>query len=253
MKKNNVLFLSANEFGLEMFKHAKQCIDANFYVMTLSSDSKVVMYDSVKTEDWHQHCVSVFEVDSIRDDGVIELLSSLDLDLIVLSGWRQIIDEKILNLPKHGVVSFHPTPLPKGRGSAPIINSILEGWEESAVTMYFADAGIDSGDIIDQVAFSISKNDYARDVYKKCISAGKILIGRSFVRVLQGKAERVKQDESKATFLKKLKLSDNEIKFDDAPSLVMKKIRAFSEPYLGAFLLIDGKKIVIDRARAIQH
>ena len=245
----NVLFLSANMFGLELFKHAKKFADCNFYVMTLTRDSKVVMYDSVDPSAWKNECSKVFEVSSIRSTRALQIIESLDLDVIFLCGWRQILNERILNTPRNGVVSFHPTPLPKGRGSAPIINSILEGWESSAVTMYYADSGIDSGDIIDQESFDISSSDYAIDVYKKCTSSGKKLIEKNIASIVKGDCRSRPQEESDATYLKKITPKDNQINLNDSIEYNVRKVRAFSYPYLGAYIVNQGKKIIIDKAR----
>jgi methionyl-tRNA formyltransferase len=61
--------------------------------------------------------------------------------------------------------------------------------------------------------------------------------------------KRIKQDESKATYLNKITLKDNKIEVDGCPEEAYRKIRAFSYPYLGAFIEIGNKKIVIDEAR----
>ena len=245
----NILFLSANKFGFEVFKHAQQHIDGNFYVMTLSADSSVKMYDSVSTASWKKHCSNVFEISSIRTESALDTLRSLDLDVIFLCGWRQILSKEILGIPPYGVISFHPTPLPKGRGPAPIINSILEGWSSSAVTMYFADSGVDSGDIIDQEEFDILEDDCAYDVYQKCIMAGKKLVEKNITAITSGRCSATPQLESEVSYLKKLTLRDNEIDLNDPPEYNERKIRALSYPYLGAYIVNGEKKIIIDKAR----
>jgi methionyl-tRNA formyltransferase len=247
--KNKILFLSANELGFQVFSQCQETVDAEFFVLTLSKDSKVVMYDGIELDMWYSTCNNVFEISSIRESKVKDVIKKISPDLIIMCGWRQIVNEEILNIPKLGTIAFHPSPLPKGRGPAPIINSILEGWKESAVTMFYPDSGTDSGDIIDQYFFNIEADDYAYDVYKKCINASRILIKRNISDVLLGKANRKSQDNKSATYLKKLSIEDNKISYDCSPEHVYRKIRAFSYPYLGAFFEIGDKKIIIDKAR----
>ena len=67
----------------------------------------------------------MIRVKNINED--LSLVATLKPDLIVMAGWRQILSEDFLNLPKEGIVGFHPTLLPVGRGPAPIINSIISG------------------------------------------------------------------------------------------------------------------------------
>ena len=247
--KHKILFLSSNELGYEVFKQCLESIDADFYVMTLSKESNVVMYDEIDNELWHNCCKNVIEIKSIREESSKEFIKLLDPDLIIMCGWRQIISKEIFQIPRLGTISFHPTPLPKGRGPSPIINSILEGWKESAVTMFYVDEGTDSGDIIDQSFFKIEEEDYAYDVYKKCIKASRELIKRNISNVLYETSSRHPQDDDNATYLKKLSLLDNKISTDCSPEIAHRKIRAFSYPYLGAFFEIGDKKIIIDKAR----
>jgi methionyl-tRNA formyltransferase len=167
--------------------------------------------------------------------------------LIIMCGWRQIIKKEIRDIPRLGMIGFHPTLLPAGRGSAPIINTILEGWGNSGVTMFYPDDGIDSGDIIDVCHFDIEENDYAIDVYKKCTESSKELIIKNLKNVILEKAPRIVQDESKASYFKKIYLEDNEIDLWGTADEAYKKIKAFSYPYLGAYIKIGGKKIIIER------
>jgi methionyl-tRNA formyltransferase len=248
--KKNILFLSSNEMGYEVFKECTRSCDANFYVMTLSEESSVVMYDGIDSGLWEEHCENVIKINSIRDTSSIDIIKSLDLDLIIMCGWRQILDNDIIEIPRLGTIGFHPSPLPIGRGPSPIINSILSGWKSSAVTMFYIDDGTDTGDIIDQSFFKIEDDDYAYDVYKKCVNAGRDLIKRNLSSVLlDSKTKRIIQDNSKATYFKKLSLRDNKIDQNSSPEEAYRKIRAFSYPYLGAFFEIGDKKIVIDKAR----
>ena len=245
----NILILSANKLGYEVLKECMNNFDANYHVMTLSSESNVVMYDRIENHFWHDQCNQVFEIESIRQEDIKSILLSLDLDLMIMCGWRQIISSEILKIPKLGTVGFHPTPLPKGRGGAPIINSILEEWTQSAVTLFYPSEGIDDGDIIDQEYFEIKKDFYAIDVYNCCIEASRKLISRNIKKIILEKAPRIKQNEEEATYLRKITLRDNRISLESEPEEVYKKIRAFSYPYLGAFIEVGGKKIIIDKAR----
>lgn len=248
--KKRIMFLSANKMGIEIFKECINTFDAEYFVMTLSKDSNVVMYDSIENKKWHDLSNNVIEIKSIRAEGVKKILYDLKLDLIIMCGWRQILSQEFLNIAKLGLIAFHPTPLPIGRGPAPIINSILLGWKKSAVTLFFPDEGVDSGDIVDQEYFIIGEDDYAYDVYDKCIAAGKKLIRNNLKKIFIEKEKiRTKQDNEKATYLKKLKLKDNKICIDETPEMAYRKIRAFSKPYLGAFIQIGNKKIIIDRGR----
>ena len=254
----NIVWLSANKLGYEILKEAFDVQDTNQDVhltslITLSDAATTVMYDSVEKKKWHhlkdKHPIEIYEIERINDNNTKDLLKKLNPDLIIMSGWRQVLDSEVLAIPKKGVVAFHPTLLPTGRGPAPIINSILKGFKEGGLTMYYASQGLDDGDIIGQEKFTIQEDDYAQDVYEKVIKNGRKLIRKYLPLLAAGKAPRIKQDETKATVFEKPKLSDNKIDLEqESFDCVYRKIRALSHPYNGAYLVKDGKKLIIWKA-----
>ena len=246
-----VLWLSANRFGYEMLKEAMKALAYVDIVgiITLSESATTVMYDDVEKERWYEFGIPVHRVEKIND--AADLIRSINPDLIVEAGWRQIISNEILNIPKKGTVGFHPTLLPQGRGPAPIINSMLEGIKESGVTLFYLCDRVDGGDIIGQAPFTIEDSDYAEDVYRKVIEAGKTLISRYLPLLAKDEAPRIPQDEAHATVFRKRSLEENELDLllgDAAPEEFYRKIRALSKPYRGAWLELGDKKLVIWRA-----
>ena len=244
----NIVWLSANLLGYELLKEALKIKESEIKaVITLSKNSKTIMYDSVENEKWHKLGIKVIEVDRVNEEE--KIMKELNPDLIIMSGWRQIVDKNILDIPKKGFIGFHPTLLPKGRGPAPIINSILEGFKESGLTIYYVSEGLDGGDIIAQEKFTIEDEDYAQDVYNKVIEAGKKLIREQLPLLIEGKASRIPQNEEKATVFEKRSLEDNGINLEKEDiSEIYKKIRALSKPYKGAFIKKKNKKLIIWKA-----
>jgi methionyl-tRNA formyltransferase len=235
-------------FGYELLKEALRIKEVNVVaIITLSDKARTKMYDGIEKSKWYELGLPVYETENINEE--ISLLRSLRPDVIMMSGWRQILCKEVLNLPPRGVIGFHPTLLPKGRGPAPIINTILEGLKESGVTMFYVSDKVDSGDIIGQEKFEVKDEDYAIDIYNKVVRAGKTLIKKYLPLLATGKAPRIPQDEEKATYFKKRSLKDNEIKLEtDSPDEIYRKIRAFSKPYNGAFIKLCDKKLIIWKA-----
>lgn len=219
-------------------------------IITLSDNSDTIMYDGVCRGKWDDFGVDVFDVEDINKE--MALLDNVSDGLVISCGWRQVIKKNILVIPHYGFIGFHPTLLPRGRGPAPIINSILEGYSRSGLTMFYLGEGVDDGDIIGQQLFTINKSDHADDVYAKVITAGRKLVRSFLPLVAQGKAPRIPQDHSAATYFKKPKLEDNEIDFNkESADEIFRKIRALSKPYNGAYMHKNGKKIVLWRAALI--
>lgn len=246
--KFRVVWLSANQFGYEMLKEALKLPEIDIVaIITLSESATTVMYDAVEKERWYEFGVPVHRIERINEK--TDLIYNLKPDLIVEAGWRQIISNEILNIPKYGTVGFHPTLLPRGRGPAPIINSILEGIKESGVTLFYLCDRVDAGDIVGQSMFTIQEDDYAEDVYAKVVEAGKVLVQKYLPLFAKGNAPRIPQDEASATYFQKRSLAQNEIDLEhEALETIERKIRALSKPYKGAWIKLDDRKLVIWKA-----
>src|SRR5208337_4959805 len=131
-----VAWLSANLFGYELLREAIKIQDFDINVIfTLSSSSPTRMYDSVDQSRWYEFGIPVWEISDINNE--LDLVRSYSPEIIIMCGWRQIIKKELLHIPKKGIIGFHPSMLPQGRGPAPIIKTILAGFQKSGVTMYY--------------------------------------------------------------------------------------------------------------------
>ncbi|MHA1797327.1 MAG: methionyl-tRNA formyltransferase [Candidatus Helarchaeota archaeon] len=248
----NIIWLSANKFGYDLLKEAIKLKDINISaIITLSKESKTIMYDGIDEKKWEEFGIDIYKIEHIANHK--NLFKKLAPDLVIVAGWRQIIPKEILNIPKKGFVGFHPTLIPKGRGPAPIINSIIHGYTNSGITMFYLSEGLDDGDIIGQEKFEILKSDHAFDVYKKETEGGKKLIRKFLPLLAKNKAPRIPQNEKEATFFPKRNLSDNKIDLEkESIEEIYNKIRALSKPYNGAFIEKDGKKLIIWKAELVE-
>lgn len=245
-EKLRIIWLSANIFGYWLLQEAMGIKDLDVCaIFTLSPKSTTKMYDGIESKEWLNFGIPVERVENINDK--IELIKSYHPDLIIMAGWRQIIKKELLAVPLMGIVGLHPTLLPEGRGSAPIIKTILTGLKISGVTIYYLGEGLDDGDIIGQEVFLIKSDDHAQDVYEKVIVAGRKLIRQYLPMLIKLTAPRTKQYT--IPDLRPKIILNAELDFEnESIDALYKKIRAFSKPYLGAYVVKDGKKLVIWRA-----
>ena len=71
-------------------------------------------------------------------------------DLIVVVAYAQILPKEILTIPKYECINVHGSLLPKYRGASCIQAAILNGDEETGITIMKMDEGLDTGPIIAQ-------------------------------------------------------------------------------------------------------
>ena len=178
-------------------------------------------------------------------------IKELNPDFIFVVGWSQLINKEIINASKKGTIGFHTSKLPKDRGRSTIAWQISEGYTETALTMFYISEGIDNGDIIAQENIKIEQNDYVKDILSKINQSTYNLLKTYFPLLLSGKAPRIKQDETQASYRRLRTDNDSLINWNSNTDKIYNLIRAVSFPYPKAWTLYNGGKIKINYASMI--
>jgi len=165
-----------------------------------------------------------------------------DPEFILFYGWSWIISPKLIE--DFNCIMLHPSPLPKYRGGSPIQNQIIRGEIDSAVTLFFMDSGIDTGDIVAQKYLSLEGN--LSEIFTRMVNIGKELT----IEVLEGRYERTKQDDSQSSYYGRRKPHESEITIDEiltkGGEYLQNKIRMLQPPYPSSFIrTADGRKLKI--------
>lgn len=84
-------------------------------------------------------------------------MRNLNPDVVVTAAFGQILSESFLAIPKFGVLNVHASLLPKYRGSSPIQWSIINGDEESGISVMRTVKAVDAGDVLLEKATPIGK------------------------------------------------------------------------------------------------
>lgn len=190
----------------------------------------------------------------INDEENVKIIKEIDPDYIFVIGLSQLVKDEIINAARKGVVGFHPAPLPKYRGRATNVWQQLLGIKESAVSVFFIDDGIDSGDILAQEPYYIGENDYCQDVLDKIDEAAIIAMRKVLIGLRDNTLMPVKQNDEEATYTLKRSPEDGLIDWNQSIRDIHLLIRAISRPYPGAYSMYDGKsKIVIYKAEILEN
>ena len=100
----------------------------------------------------------------INSEEVFQYVKSCTPDLCVIAHFEKLIKIPILEIPKLGFINLHPSLLPFYRGMAPQHWPIINGEQETGISVHYVDAGIDTGDIIVQERIPISEDMYVSDL-----------------------------------------------------------------------------------------
>ncbi len=189
---------------------------------------------------------------NVNDEEILEWLEEKDPDIILQSGWSQKFGERLLNIPKYGCIGEHPAPLPKGRGAACVNWAILTGEKQWGDSFFQMVEEYDKGCIYAQEFFNIENYDSVFTVYEKVAESSAKIVRENIDKWTEGCFNAIKQDDRKATYYKKRRPSDGEIKdFMLTATDLHNFIRAQAYPYPCAYVMYKGRKIKLLESRVL--
>ncbi|MCF8105830.1 MAG: methionyl-tRNA formyltransferase [Desulfohalobiaceae bacterium] len=205
-------------------------------IKTLAADSKI----------------SVFQPKRMKDPEVREAYLTLAPDLVVLAFVTDILPKDLLDIPGQGTICYHPSLLPKHRGASSINWAIIQGETKTGLTILWADAGIDTGPILLQREVVIEPEETTGSLYfNKLFPQGVEAVAEAVEMVKKGRAPKIPQDESLATY--EPPCDDRVAGIDWAkPSRKIFNLIRGCDPQPGAHTTLRGQKVRLYQPAAFQ-
>ena len=100
--------------------------------------------------------IPVYQHKSLKAPEVQAEFADLKTDLAILAFVTRIVPLEVINTPRLGSICFHPSLLPKYRGGSAINWTLIKGETKTGITLFWTDAGIDTGPILLQKEVEIS-------------------------------------------------------------------------------------------------
>lgn len=173
-------------------------------------------------------------------------IASLRPEMLFSFYYRHMIREEILAIPPKGAYNLHGSLLPAYRGRCPVNWVLVNGETQTGVTLHHMVRMADAGDIVGQRVVPISKEDTALTLYGKLCAAAGILLDELLPLMKTGQAPRIPQDISRGSYYGGRKPEDGRIDWNRPAEGIYNLIRAVTEPYPGAFCMMeDGSKMMI--------
>jgi methionyl-tRNA formyltransferase len=193
--------------------------------------------------------IPIAQPDRIKsNDAFRAQLAAIKPDAIIVVGYGRIIPQWMLDLPPLGNINLHASLLPKYRGAAPIQWAIANGETVTGVTTMRIDAGLDTGDILEQDKLAIAPDDTAETLAPRLASIGSDLTVETLHRLQAATAQPRPQDNSQATLARILRKEDGLVDFSRTAAEIFNRIRGF-QPWPGAYTRFRGKTLQIVKAR----
>ncbi len=190
-----------------------------------------------------QYNIRCYRVPNMKEAWIEEEFKKLAPDLVILAFVTDIIPERLLSIPTIGTICYHPSILPKHRGASAINWALIMGEEKTGLTIFWVEKGIDTGPILLQKEVEILPTDTAGSLYfNKLFPMGIDAIEEAVELIKSGKAPRIPQDNSLATYEPPCDDKVAGIKFDKSIDEIYNLIRG-CDPQPGAYALYKGNKI----------
>lgn len=185
------------------------------------------------------------EARNVGRPGLNAFWQDTPVDLMFMVSWRYLVPAAVFSRARLGSYVFHDSLLPKYRGFAPTVWSIINGESETGVTLFRATTEMDSGEIVEQRRIAIGETDTIARVMERVTKAYLEIAEQNFTCLLHGRATTYPQNHDEATYTCKWTPADSLIDWEKSARAIFNLIRATSWPYPGAHTCLDGRKLVI--------
>ena len=183
----------------------------------------------------------------LKDNAFQDVLDETKPDLIVVAAYGRILPEYILNYPKYGCFNIHGSLLPKYRGAAPIQRAVMNGDEETGVSIMKMAKGMDTGDIILMRSIPITADDTAGSIFEKLSVLGAEALLEAIDLLVSEKAVFTPQNEAEATYAPMIDKAEGKLDFSNDAKSVCSLIMGLN-PSPGAFIECDDYRLKIHSA-----
>ena len=170
-----------------------------------------------------------------------DYLKKLDIDLVLVVAYGQIIPEKFLNISKKGYINIHASLLPKYRGAAPIQRAIMNQEKETGVSIMKINPRLDEGPVCNFYKVNIDEKDNTEILSEKLSTLAAQNILDDIDNILDNKANFKDQDNSKATYAKKIEKKESIINWNTSAKKIIANINGLN----GGHFLFNGSRYKI--------
>jgi methionyl-tRNA formyltransferase len=187
---------------------------------------------------------------SVNSDEFFAKALKLHPDIILVGSWGEILDKRIIDLPRIACINCHPSLLPKYRGPNPYMETIRNGETQSGITFHLMNEQFDQGPILMQKAVAINPDDTGGMLRSKCVYTARQILPEVLAGLSEGTTLPLRQNESTASYYPRIKIKDALIDWKNNADVIYNQIRAFN-PWQHCFFLHNNTFIKVNSSKII--
>lgn len=190
------------------------------------------------------HQLPVWQPGSFKKAENSAALAAYHADLYIVAAFGQILPQTVLDQPRYGTLNIHASLLPKYRGADPIAEALLQGDQETGVTIMLLDAGVDTGPMLFQRTLPIADDETTGSLTPKLAELGAQALLEALPLWVTGKITPQPQDALRATHTRMLKKEDGRIQWERPAAIIARQVRAYT-PWPASYTFWRGKLLKI--------
>ena len=196
--------------------------------------------------------IDVKHPEKLDTDDVLKSITELNPDLVVVVAYGKIIPSKLLKIKNLKFINVHASLLPKWRGAAPIQRSIMNLDKETGISIMKIIPRLDAGPVLVKSKIKILKDTNFENLSDELSKLGSKLILKSIDLIENKKDKYIDQDESQASYAKKVEKSEAKINWSEKAKFVLAKINALN-PNPGSWFEYKGSRLKIIKAIEVEQ
>ena len=242
----SVVFMGTPAFAAPILEGLIQANDYEVLAVVTQPDRPVgrkrILTPSPVKEVALKHGIEVLQPQKLSGSEEMQRVISLAPDLIVTAAFGQFLPTKLIAAAKVGAVNVHGSLLPKYRGGAPVQYAIMNGDQETGVTIIYMVKKMDAGDMLAQAKLSIGPHDDTGSIFAKMSILGRDTLLATLPKLVAGELVAQKQDESQVVFSPTIKPEEEKLSLTLNAKQIDWKVRAL-RPAPGAYFEnFNGKR-----------
>lgn len=193
-----------------------------------------------------RHGLPILQPEQLTDETFLRALADLRADLGVVAAYGKILTERVLAMPRLGLINVHASLLPKYRGAAPVHRAIIAGERETGVTIMRVVRELDAGPVLAREVHPIGSEDTSDVVERDLAVLGADLLVRLVDELAAGRARETPQDAGLATYARRLRKVEGLIDWSRPAREIHNHVRGL-HPWPHAYTYLGGDRVILLR------
>lgn len=252
-----LVFLGTGDIGVPTLRWLLAAPDVQVVAVVTQPDRPVGRSQSLRAPEIKTIAAAaglpVLQPDRLRSPEAVAELAAFAPDLLVVMAYGQILPRSVLDLPRLACLNLHASLLPRHRGASPIQAAIASGDPETGITVMHMAEGLDIGDILLTRALPIDPLETGGSLHDRLAELAPVALAAALDQLRAGTATRTVQDETLATYARRLGREDGRIDWTQKAVQIERLVRAMNPwPSASADLPLAGNRRMLVKIFAAQ-